>query len=63
MQFHLMIQLYIQCLGPIWTFGNHVSDWEHQAIRFQNNVPTDMYLAAHGLVCDDFSNTYLVSHF
>jgi len=34
--------------GPIWTFGNHVSDWEHQAIRFQNNVPTDMYLAAHG---------------
>jgi len=34
--------------GPIWTFGNHISDWEHTAIRFQFGQPTDMYLAAHG---------------
>ena len=33
--------------GFIETFGNHVGDWEHTEMRFQNGRPTDMYLSVH----------------
>ncbi|TGZ81413.1 hypothetical protein EX30DRAFT_371415 [Ascodesmis nigricans] len=30
-----------------WRFGNHVGDWEHNAIRFINGVPTSMHFSEH----------------
>ena len=36
------------CYGyDFHTFGNHVGDWEHAEIRFQNMRPTELYLSVH----------------
>ena len=29
------------------SFGNHVGDWEHVLIRFQDGTPQEMYLSQH----------------
>ena len=34
-----------EVLGDEW--GNHVGDWEHTMIRFQDSVPQSMYFAQH----------------
>ena len=31
-------------------FANHVSDWEHTEMRFQNGKPTDLYISVHSYV-------------
>ncbi len=28
-------------------FGNHVGDWEHCMIRFENGIPRAMFLGEH----------------
>jgi len=36
-----------KCLGNEETFGNHVGDWEHVQLRFQNGKPHILYLSVH----------------
>ena len=35
------------CFGQNVTLGNHVGDWERLEMRFENGLPTDLYLNAH----------------
>lgn len=28
-------------------FGNHVGDWEYNAVRFQNGVPSTIFFSQH----------------
>jgi len=36
-----------KCLGNVESFGNHVGDWEHVQLRFQNGKPHILYLSVH----------------
>ncbi|XP_023930878.1 putative vacuolar protein sorting-associated protein TDA6 [Lingula anatina] len=36
------------CVGGYSTFGNHVGDWEHVKIKFNNNKIYSIYLSIHG---------------
>ena len=35
------------CLGEYSLYGNHVGDWEHVTVRFQNGKPIKMYYSIH----------------
>lgn len=35
------------CWGKYSTFGHHIGDWEHITIRFEKDVPKQIYLSQH----------------
>ena len=52
------------CRGFVKTFGNHVGDWEHVEIRFQDRRPTDIYISVHrcaNLPTKDWAQNFAIS--